>query len=351
MIMAVKDFLRDSIDQHIGPLKQTPGGWRKRNCMLCHMRGHGADKRERFGLLYTSDNGVNLNCFNCGFMTGWRPNSQLGDKMVFFLTALGVPEEDVKRLKFEAFREASNIKSKEFTLKGSITAKWHEVDLIEGCHPLRFWIDHNCNDKDFLEVIKYTDKRNILDIDKVYWTPNKERLFNKRFVYPFFYKGKIVGWTGRLAKDNTKKTVPKYLTKMPASYIYGIDDQQGYDKKFIIINEGITDAIVTNGIGILHNKINADQAAIINSLSGEKILCPDRDKDGDGLIETAIENKWYVAFPNWGRNKKGEPVKDASEAIQLYGYLLTIKSIIDSREKDSYAIKIKRKMDRINHGY
>ena len=273
----------------------------------------------------------------------------LGYKIIFFLTALGVAEEDVKRLKFETFREANNIRSTEFKLKGAITAKWHEIELIEDCHPMRFWIENDCKDKDFLKAIEYTDSRSLLDIDKVYWTPSKKRMFNKRFIFPFFYKGKIVGYTGRLSGEPPSKNVPKYLTEMPPSYIYGIDDQQ--DKKYIIVNEGMTDAVVTDGIGVLHNKINADQINLINSLPGQKILCPDRDKDGHELIQIAAENKWAVAFPNWGRNKKGEPVKDASEAVELYGHLLTLKSIIDSRTKGSHAIRMKRKLDKVKHGY
>ena len=111
------------------------------------------------------------------------------------------------------------------------------------------------------------------------------------------------------------------------------------------------DAVITDGIGLLHNKINPDQVALLNSLPAQKILCPDRDKDGYGLIETAIENKWSVAFPKWGRNAQGKPVKDAAEAAEIYGQLLTIKSIIDSRESDSFKIRINRKLDESNYGY
>ena len=346
--MAVEEILKETISQHIGPLKQTPSGWKKRNCPLCHLRGQSADKRERFGIIEV-EGGMNVNCFNCGFTTGWRPQSQLGDKMVFLLTALGVPDEDVKRLKFEAFREASNIKSKEFKLKGSITAKWHEIDLVENCHPMRFWLDNNCEDPDFIKALTYTDSRDILDLDKIYWTPSKKRMFNKRFIFPFFYKGKIVGYTGRLSGKPPNKNVPKYLSEMPQSYIYGLDDQEG--KEFIVVNEGMIDAMVTDGIGVLHNKINADQVTLINNLPGQKILCPDRDKDGDELIEIAIENKWFVAFPNWGRNKDGEPIKDAAEAVEHFGHLLTLKSIVATREKDAHAIRMKRKLDRVTHGY
>ena len=352
--MAVQDYLRDSIAQHIGPLKGTPSGWQKRNCMLCHLRGHGSDKRERFGIIYPHDGGVTVNCFNCGFGTGWKPSSQLGEKMVFFLSAINVPQEDINRLKFEAFREANDMQTKEFVLKGSITGKWKEIDFLEDCHPLRVWADAGCDDKDFLQVVSYAHSRNMLDLDKMYWTPSKgkkERSFNRRFVIPFTYKDKIVGWSGRLASDSADKSVPKYLSQLPPSYIYGLDAQQDYDKKYVIVSEGLMDAVLTDGIGVLHNNINADQVALLNSLPGQKILCPDRDKDGGPLIEIAIENKWHVAFPHWGRNAKGKPVKDAAEAAELFGQLLTIKSIIDSKESDSYAIRVKRKLDEGNYGY
>lgn len=322
---------------------------------MCHLRGHGSDKRERFGIIYPHDGGVTVNCFNCGFGTGWKPSSQLGEKMVFFLSAINVPQEDINRLKFEAFREANNIQTKEFVLKGSITGKWKEIDFLEDCHPLRFWADAGCDDKDFLQVVSYAHSRNMLDLDKMYWTPSKgkkERSFNRRFVIPFTYKDKIVGWSGRLASDSVDKSVPKYLSQLPPSYIYGIDAQQDYDKKYIIVSEGLMDAVLTDGVGVLHNNINADQVALINNMVAEqKILCPDRDKDGDHLIEIAIENKWSVAFPNWGRNANGNPVKDAAEASELYGQLLTVKSIIDSAESDSFNIRVKRRLDKNNYGY
>ena len=352
--MEVREAIVDAIMQNIGTLKGTPSGWQKRNCMMCHHRGHGADKRERFGILFTQDGGMNVNCFNCGFGTGWHPQSQLGEKMMQFLQAIGVPEEDIKRLKFEAFREATNQRVNDFRLKGSVTAKWTEIEFLKDCHPIRYWLDQNCTDRNFLRVVEYAEGRGILDIDKMYWTPckeDRERIYNRRIVVPYFYKGDIVGFTGRIAAHNPPKTTPKYMQEMPLSFIYGTDHQQDFNRKFIIITEGIFDALVTDGIATLHNNINEDQATIINSLPGQKILCPDRDKDGDDLIEIAIKHRWAVAFPNWGRNDHGKPVKDAGEAAEIYGDLLTIKSIIDSRETDAQDIRIKRKMDRMDYGY
>ena len=349
--MAVQDYLHDTIAQHIGPLKSTPSGWRKRNCMLCHHRGHGADKRERFGIYETPDGSITVNCFNCGFMTGWKPHAQIGKKMVFFLQSINVPQEDINALRFEAFREANDVESKVLTLTGSITKKWTPVDKTpKDLQPIQFWADEGCTDKDFNRVVEYAYSRNILDSNKMYWSPDKENFFNKRLTIPYYYNDKLVGWSGRVATDGDTK-LTKYHTHMPPQYIYGLDEQRDYDKEFIIIREGIIDALITDGVGVLHNKIHENQAALINALPGTKILCPDRDKDGDNLIETAIENRWHVAFPNWGKDSNGKIIKDAGHAAQEYGHLLMMKSIIDSRERDSYNIRIKRKMDKMNNGY
>lgn len=351
--MGVQDYLTDAIMQNIGPLKGTPSGWQKRNCMMCHHRGHSSDKRERFGIIFI-EGGVNVNCFNCGFGAGWRPGSLLNDKMELFLTTLGVPEEDVKRLRFEAFRESTNQQSHKIKLKGAITSKWTEISFLKNCHTIQYWLDNNCQDRNFLQVLQYAIDRDILDEDKMYWTScaePRERKYSRRIVVPYYYKGKIVGFTGRLATDSNKKGISKYMQEMPISYIYGIDAQHDYNKKFIIINEGIFDAMITDGIGILHNNINEDQVALINSLPGQKILCPDRDKDGDILIDIAIRNKWAVTFPKWGCDKFRNTIKDAASAAETYGQILTVKSIIDNRETDPENIKIKRKMDKIDYDY
>jgi len=271
---------------------------------------------------------------------------------VFLLGSIGVPKADLDKLKFEAFREQNNMVSRDLSLRGDITKQWRLIsadDALEDCHPIRFWIEHNCEDPDFLHVVDYLLGRNILDVDKLYWSPSKEFMFHKRVTIPFNYRGNLVGWTGRITSH--APSVPKYYNKMPASYIHGLDNQQDYDRKYHIITEGILDTIITDGIAVLHNNINDEQAALISKLYGEKVLVPDRDKDGDDLVNIAIKNKWSVAFPHWGRNKQKLPIKDVAEAAETYGHLLTMQSIIESIERDPHSIRVKRKLDRGNYGY
>lgn len=348
----VEEYLKQLIQEHLSGLKRTPSGWLKHNCPLCIHRGHTPDHKERFGVLYSVDGTIALNCFNCGFSTSWSQGLLLGKKMSFFLSTIGVPQQDIDKLRFEAFREQHNVINPNITLTGNITKKWTPVDMLADlpdCYSIRFWLENDCEENDFLQVVNYALGRNILDIDRMYWTPHKEFLYHKRVVVPFTYKGQIVGWTGRLIA--TAKNVPKYHNNMPPSFIMGLDEQLDYDRKYHIISEGVFDAMVSGGVGVLHNKINSDQAALISNLHGEKVLVPDRDSSGDELVHIAKENKWSVSFPNWGRDPEGNVIKDIAHAVQVYGHVLTLQSIIENIERDAHAIKLKRKMDKVSYGY
>jgi hypothetical protein len=348
----VEEYLKQLIQEHLSGLKRTPSGWLKHNCPLCPHRGHSPDHKERFGILYSIDGAIALNCFNCGFSTNWRPGLLLGKKMSFFLSTIGVPQQDVDKLKFESFREQHNVVNPKITLTGNITNKWKPIEILSelpDCYSIRFWANNECEDEDFLEVVNYLVGRNILDIDRMYWTPHREFMYHRRVVVPFTYKGHVVGWTGRII--TASKDIPKYHNNMPPSFIMGLDEQQDYDRKYHIISEGVFDAVVSSGVGVLHNKINDDQAALISNLHGEKILVPDRDSSGDELVQIAIDNKWSVSFPNWGRDSDGKIIKDIADAANAYGYVLALQSIVEGVERDAYAIKVKRKMDKVNYGY
>lgn len=348
----VEEYLKQLIQEHLSGLKRTPSGWLKHDCPLCQHRGHTPDRKERFGVLYSVDGAVALNCFNCGFSTNWKPGMLLGKKISFFLSTIGVPQQDIDKLKFESFREQNNVVNTKLTLAGNITKKWKAADItaeLPDCYSIRFWVEQECEDADFLQVVSYALSRNILDIDRMFWTPHKEFFYHKRLTVPFTYKGQVVGWTGRLVTP--AKDMPKYHNHMPPSYIMGLDEQQDYDRKYHIITEGVFDAIIADGVAVLHNNINDDQAALISNLHGEKLLVPDRDKSGNDLVQIAIENKWSVSFPNWGRDSNGNIIKDIAHATEVYGHLLTLQSIIENIESDAYAIKLKRKMDRVNYGY
>jgi DNA primase len=93
-----------------------------------------------------------------------------------------------------------------------------------------------------------------------------------------------------------------------------------------------------DGVAILGNECSETQADIIDGLAREVIVVPDRDRAGIRLIDAAIEYGWHVSFPVWQ-----ETCKDASAAVERYGKLFVLKSIIAARETSRLKIELKKK--------
>jgi len=144
-----------------------------------------------------------------------------------------------------------------------------------------------------------------------------------------------VGYTSRLCYNVADKSIPKYYQQCPNDFVYNLDHQDDRLRKYTLVNEGVLDAWTVDGISIL-GEIGQAKVDIINRLQKQVIVCPDRDKKGHDLVETAIENNWAVSFPKW--NSK---IKDACQAAEIYGRLLTTHSIISSAVSGKEMIQLK----------
>jgi DNA primase len=183
----------------------------------------------------------------------------------------------------------------------------------------------------------YTSVRRI-DLNKYnfYWTPEEQYNLHKRVIIPFTWNNQIIGYSAR-ATDETVK--PKYHSHYEPNYVFNVD-RQLKDSKFVIVVEGPFDAMSIDGVAVLSNECSEVQADIIDSLAREVIVVPDKDKAGMKLIDDAIKFGWSVSFPVWQ-----ETCKDAAEAVNRYGKLFTLKSILEAKESSKLKIELlKRKM-------
>jgi len=338
----ILDVLKDAILQNIGPLKPAPKGWNKRHCMLCHTQGHGKDTRNRFGIQFNA-NSIAANCFNCGFSAGYTEGKELSKSFKFFLRQLGIGERFIEEIEFEIFKNMNSINSiregektedKEGKVK-SLVEKWTPMELPKDSLPITQWLEYGLDDPDFLRVTEYALSRKIYDLDKFYWSPDKFHNVHQRLIIPYYHKRKIVGFTARLCYDTDGKEIPKYFQQSPTDFVYNLDNQQAWNRKYAILNEGVIDAFVTDGISNL-GELGQAKIDIINRLQKHIIVCPDRDKKGGDLVDAALENNWSVAFPKWDDN-----IKDAAGAAQKYGRLLTIHSIISTAVEGKEKIKLR----------
>lgn len=336
----ITQLLKETIISHLPPTKSSRKGWQTCNCMLCHHRGHNPDTRGRFGVLFSEDGSISVNCFNCKFGASWKPGKLLSKDFKFFLEATGVSEYDIKKINFEIFKLNSEISTDSSWAeeKRSVLTKWTQMDLPADTKPFSFWLNNGCSDQNFLKVAEYCISRDLIDVDALHWSPSSEMMYNKRFILPFYYNGVVVGYTARYFKDIQSKKIPKYINVSPDSFVYNLTSQYARDRKYVILNEGVLDAYVTDGISPL-GTINGDQIDLINKLNKQIIVCADNDKDGQNLINVAVDNNWAVSFPPWRKF-----YKDAASAAENYGRVLTAYSIIEYAESKSFAIQLKSKM-------
>jgi hypothetical protein len=342
------ETLKEAILSNIGPLKTAPNRWHKRHCMLCHTQGHGTDTRNRFGIQFNPQS-IAINCFNCKFSTGYTEGKDLSKSFIFFLGQLHIDKALIDELKFEIHKQKHQIASvregdeisisdKEAKFR-SLFEKWQPMSLPPDAMSISTWLDYELDDPDFLDVVSYAVDRKLRDLGEFYWSPDTKFNMNKRLLIPYYYKEKIVGYTSRLCYDTVDKTIPKYHQKCPPDFVYNLDSQNGWARKYVIVTEGVLDAWTVDGISTL-GEISQGQIDIINRLQKQIIVCPDNDKSGKTLVDAAIKNNWAVSFPKWRMH-----FKDATAAAEKYGQLLTTHSIISSSVTGELKIQVAWNLD------
>jgi len=190
------------------------------------------------------------------------------------------------------------------------------------------------------DVKQYARERGLLGKTLLYFGYNTELKlqYSKRLVVPFMYNGNLIGWTSRHVNPLDKKT-PKYLSNMPPGYVFNIDKFVDTQREIVVVTEGVLDAVLIDSISVLGNSVTAEQAHLIDKLGKRVILCPDRDQPGKQLIEQALELGWEVSFPPWEKD-----IKDAADAVQKYGRLLTLSSIIKYAVDNKIKAQVQAKM-------
>jgi len=319
--------------------KKTPSGWTSFNAPCCVHNGESQDKRKRGGLMTSADGTLSYHCFNCGYTASYVIGRKLSLKMKTLMGWLGIADDVIKKLAIEAMRHEeadTKVEKKEFV-------NFKEKELPKNSFRLDHWLERYV-DKDLTEtqyekidkLLNYLKERGVSpEWYDFFYSPDQGSDFHRRLIIPFYWRGKIVGYTGRMF-DSTNKEI-KYWTETQPGYVFNMDAQD-WNRKFVLVTEGPFDAMVLGGVAILGSDINKTQRELINGLGRKVIVVPDRDKAGQKLIDQAVEFGWSVSFPKWG-----EKVVDASDAVLKYGRLFTLQSILKSTESTALKIDLMRR--------
>lgn len=335
--------IRDAVAQILPHKRKTnsSSGWISFNAPCCHHNGESADTRGRGGLVMNPDGGISYHCFNCNFKASYVPGRHLTYKFRKLLSWLGADEGTVKRLVIDAIRikdlvapeqvaevvEQEEIKFKARPLPEEARS-FHELNTF-------YEISDTPVPDNWHVAVIYTASRKI-DLSRYdfYWTPETQYNLHKRVIVPFTWKNHIIGYTARTFDDTVK---PKYHSSYEPNYVFNVDKQKS-DSKFVIVVEGPFDAMAIDGVAVLSNECSETQADIIDSLGREVIVVPDADKSGAKLVEQAVEYGWSVSFPIWQ-----EKHKDIASAVEEYGKLFVLKSIIEAKQSSKLKIELRKK--------
>lgn len=319
--------------------KQTPSGWISFNAVCCHHRGESPDDRKRGGVLMNPAGGFQYHCFNCGFKAGWTKGKLLSNNTKQLFRWMNMPDDKINELVLAAMREKEDIP----ILRKEIDLTLVEKPLPDDCMSIGDWVREGCQDPDLVNVISYILGRG-MKYEWYNWHWSAAPGWRDRVIVPFYNDGKIVGYTGRKIKEGK----PKYLTEGQGTYVFNIDAQRD-DRKYVLVLEGQFDAIAVDGVAVMSNELNEAQIMRLRMLGKEIIIVPDHDKPGAKLIQTALDNDWSISVPDWGVDENGVPVKDAAKAVELYGRVYTLLTILENRETNKIKIELeKKKLERLD---
>lgn len=311
--------------------KVTPTGWISGNAPCCRHRGERPDTRDRGGILVTGDAFI-YHCFNCSFGAGWQPGKLFSNHTKLLLKWLGLSDYDIGKLGLLALKFKNDLQERSF-VSPVLNFSLVEKQLPENCKSFNSWFQENCTDSRFLDAVNHLTKTRGFGLDWYPWHWTPEPGYSDRIIIPYYQDNAIIGWAGRKITPGK----PKYITESQPGYVFNID-RQSYDRKFVIVVEGILDAIAIDGVASLGDSLNETQCARITRLNRQVILVPDRDRPGAHLLKHAEEHKWNVSLPPWEND-----IKDTADAVKRYGRLYTLSTILHYQVHGEIKINLIRK--------
>ena len=303
--------------------KQSSSGWVSFNGPCCVHNGESVDRRQRGGFK-SSIEGWSYHCFNCNFTASFILGRNLSIKARKFLSWLNVPAEEIDRIQLDSMRHRS--------VEGIIDERQKIADAILGIH----FEEKDMGGVEFVtpdhtDIWNYLRRRQV-PIDYPYMISSTKGT-RTGVIIPFTYNNTLVGRTTRFLDDRK----PVWINYFQPGYVFGTDLQQ-QDWQYVIVTEGIFDALSINGLALMHNTVSDAQARLIRNIGKEIIVVPDQDIAGMELVDRAIELNWPVSIPEWP-----DDIKDVNDAVIRLGKIATLITILQSKETSKIKIELRKR--------
>ena len=303
--------------------KQSSSGWVSFNGPCCVHNGESVDRRQRGGFK-SSIEGWSYHCFNCNFTASFILGRNLSIKARKFLSWLNVPAEEIDRIQLESLRHRS--------IEGMIDDRQRTADAILGIH----FEEKDMGGVEFVTP-EHTDIWNYLRRRKAPiaypYMISSTKGARPGVIIPFTYNNTLVGSTKRFLDDRK----PVWINDFQPGYVFGTDLQH-QDWQYVIVTEGIFDALSIDGLALMHNTVSDAQVRLIRNIGKEIIVVPDQDIAGMELVDRAVELNWAVSIPDWP-----DGIKDVNDAVIKLGKIATLITILQSKETSRIKIELRKR--------
>ena len=126
---------------------------------------------------------------------------------------MGTPDDVINKVALEVMRENEGVVAQTQIVQ---LPTFNTVPLPDDAIKITDITDFN---KYSVAVLEYMAARSLnTDDTDYYWSPSLG--YRDRLIIPFYYEGRVVGWTGRSVQADKK---PKYLTEVQPGFVYGLD--------------------------------------------------------------------------------------------------------------------------------
>ena len=324
------DNLEDVIKRHVH--LQPPGrkGWQATRCLVCN-------DHTRKGLRgnFKFENGVvDYKCWNCGHTSRYNPleNEYFSKNMLKTLNSFNIPEEEYQAviLNSPAWKDGAKKSTQDNKKVPKIEPRVLEM-------PKHFYYLKDAAPDDFVAdaAREYLEGRGVDPNSYPFMLshkPDNPRLYKwlGRVIMPIYKNNNLIYYIGRALYDAERKYETPAADK--DKILFGFDKIFEYSDTPILVVEGWFDAFAIDGVAVLGNIISEPQRIWLDKSPREKIYIPDRFGDGKRAAEQALEFGWSISTPDIGSDPK-----DMDEAVQKYGKLYVIKSILDNKTSDKDA--------------
>lgn len=315
--------------------KMNSKNWISFDAVCCHHNGqHRPDTRKRGGIKFDDDE-IGYNCFNCGYKTKQTKGMPLSNNFKQLLRWFNVNEVDINEWNFKLWKDTTPVEDKK---QIQFVPFFKEEHLPEKSKEVTSLLNTETS-QDYLDVMEYILSRgdDIFNNYTYYWSNTIK--FKRSIIIPIIWKDKNIGYVSRKIDQGKNK----YFNNFPPNSLFNSNSMYK-DRKYILITEGIFDAIGLDCVSAFGSNITPQQISWLNSIQKPKIIVPQRDNRSSALINIALQHGWGVSLPkSHNTNDWESDVKDAAEAVKRYGRLYVLKKIIDNITYDPTSIKVRTK--------